>query len=232
MENVRKSKQHFHLKCSICHDLSNEMERTKGFWGSVTSMHKYLRRLKIHTDSVRVWSAMWMGLSNSSSLNPAELNTILLDDTTARGFPHLGTRLPKDTAKKHRVEFTPCLVWTPALASTMKHYIYSLKGKYAKGADRWCTTLHHIFKLHKESGTAAAHARKCVIIADNFSENKNNYDFAYCCHAVLEGWYDTIELLFGEPGHGHTWIDGDHWREARCLALMAGTCSYFVLFFF
>jgi hypothetical protein len=225
MENVRKSKQHFHLKCGTCSGLENEMNSCKGMWESLTEMHQYLRRLKIHTDSIRAWSAIWMGLTNASSHSPAEINTVLMDDTTARGFPHLGTRLPKDSAGKHRVRFTPMLIWTPALPSTMKHYVYSLTGKHAKGANRWCTLLHHIIRLHKNSGTAAAHARRLVIITDNYSENKNNEDFAYCSHAVMEGWYDSIEIIMGEPGHGHTWIDADHNNESKCLSLMAGTCS-------
>lgn len=48
------------------------------------------------------------------------------------------------------------------------------------------------------------------MIADNYSENKNNTLFAFCSDLVSRGWYDEILLLYGPPGHTHNGGDAQH----------------------
>ena len=72
------------------------------------------------------------------------------------------------------------------------------------------TTLHALIRRLKSSydGKKNKHlARRLVMIADNASENKNNELYAYCNLLVQNGWFDSVELLFGEVGHTHNGVD-------------------------
>lgn len=77
--------------------------------------------------------------------------------------------------------------------------------------DRFCTILWHVIKANREEGTDHSLARKLVIIADNYSENRN-----YCvvmhfaAELVWYRWYDEVENLFGKVGHTHGGQDGTH----------------------
>ena len=51
----------------------------------------------------------------------------------------------------------------------------------------------------KTSGTPAASARRLVIIADNYSENKNKVNFAFCSELIQKGWYDEVLLIHEMP---------------------------------
>jgi hypothetical protein len=65
-------------------------------------------------------------------------------------------------------------------------------------------------KALKESGHAAARARRLVLIGDNFAENKSNEDFAFASELVARGWYDQVELYYGPVGHTHNGVDAQH----------------------
>jgi hypothetical protein len=96
-------------------------------------------------------------------------------------------------------------------------YVYTHKLRTHKGANRLCTTLYHYIRRikFKECATNTneerqLRARKLYLMADNFSENKNNVVFAFCSHLILLGWFDEIELLFGPVGHTHNGNDSVH----------------------
>ena len=57
--------------------------------------------------------------------------------------------------------------------------------------------VYHTLRALKESGTPAARARHLVMIGDNYGENKNNTDLAFCTELVQRGWYDSVKLLYG-----------------------------------
>jgi hypothetical protein len=68
-----------------------------------------------------------------------------------------------------------------------------------------------VIKANREEGTDHSLARKLVIIADNYSENRN-----YCvvlhfaAELVWYRWFDEVENLFGKVGHTHGGQDGTH----------------------
>ena len=57
--------------------------------------------------------------------------------------------------------------------------------------------MYNLIRAVKHSDTPAASARTCVIIGDNFVENKCNTDYDFCHTLVEQGWYDEIILAYG-----------------------------------
>lgn len=53
-------------------------------------------------------------------------------------------------------------------------------------------------------------ARKCVMIFDNYGENKNTINIAFLSHLVMKGWKDEFIILYGMVGHTHNGVDRDH----------------------
>ena len=94
--------------------------------------------------------------------------------------------------------------------SNHKGYIYSIKGAYPKGANRFCTTMYSMVKAIKNSGTPAAASRHLAFIGDSFAENKCNVNLAFASDLVRHGWYDVVEFLYGPVGHTHNGIDATH----------------------
>ena len=89
-------------------------------------------------------------------------------------------------------------------------YVYTEKGRYEKSANHMITTIHAILPRNKSSygeGKTKHMARRLVVIADNASDNKNNEMYAYCNLLVQNGWFDSVDLLFGEVGHTHNGVD-------------------------
>ena len=91
---------------------------------------------------------------------------------------------------------------------------------YQKGANRLCTTifnyiqrLKYITDDERPTMTNQSRARKLVLMADNFGENKNNIVFAFCTELVLRGWFDTVEFFSGPVGHTHNGNDAVHYTH-------------------
>ena len=99
------------------------------------------------------------------------------------------------------------------------------KKRYKKGANRLVTMMHLAVRRAKSDHTNGRHrARHAVFIADNCSENKNNIIYAYVCHLVALGWYDTVDLLFGPVGHTHNGVDAVHHVHNDKLGDMESAC--------
>jgi hypothetical protein len=62
----------------------------------------------------------------------------------------------------------------------------------------------------KQSEDMSRFARHLVLIADSFSENKNNTLFAFASDLVLRRWYDKIDFFYGPVGHTHSGGDVPH----------------------
>ncbi len=85
------------------------------------------------------------------------------------------------TARFHTIPFL-----IADLARGKDYYVYTAKGRFKKGANRLCTTLMTAIRAVKSGNDEASHARTLTLIADNFSENKNNTLFAFCTDLVYE----------------------------------------------
>ena len=82
------------------------------------------------------------------------------------------------------------------------YYIYTVKGRFSKGANRLCTCLYFLMLCGLEDPTTST-ARKMAYIGDNYSENKNFPLLVFASMAVLMSWKDEIQFLFGPVGHTH-----------------------------
>ena len=113
--------------------------------------------------------------------------------------PHFGNREGESVAGNSRIPFVPWLIENVGLGK--KTYVYSFKGGTSKGANRWyclvnsffcvlvfwcrCTSVYNVLRGAKTGPHPLA--RKCVLLADNYSENKNNIVAAFCSELVLHG---------------------------------------------
>jgi hypothetical protein len=203
-KDVKRRPKHFHAQCGVCYRLKLRM--LKGF---KTNMHeaRWSKRLKNHDKRVVEWRSLVECVINASRHDPGEVNAIFFDDTESTGFPNVTNRGLKDmpTAQLH---FVPWCVQD--FASGKDSYFYMIKKAYKKGGNRICTQLYHQIRKIKTGGGRASKARKLYLIADNYSENKNNTLFAFLSDLVRHGWYDKIYLLFGEVGHTHNGDDAQH----------------------
>jgi hypothetical protein len=166
-----------------------------------------LEERRRHELAVKDWRAFELSLVLGSRHTPGMTNVFRMDDTTNVGFPHFTNRDRKSVAGRRRFEMTPWLLVDEA--RQRQSYVYSQSG-YSKGGDRWCTQMFLAIKALKESGSPAAAARILIIIGDNYSENKNNVDFAFCADIIARGWYIyvcpcvcVLYLRLDKPTHRH-----------------------------
>lgn len=181
--DVTKQTKHNHCRCTTCAGLSAEKMRIFRSGGDTSDV---MTRTRAHADHVKSWRETEAYYKMLSEHSPHLCNTIMCDDTSAIGFPHFTNRPVKSTATKRRVEFIPWLVTDHSRSRT--EYVYTLKGKYKKGANRYCTMLYHVIKAIKTSGTTAAMARELVLIGDNYAENKNNVNLAFASDLIKHNW--------------------------------------------
>ena len=107
-----------------------------------------------------------------------------------------------------------------------------MKGGFSKGANRFCTSMYHVMRALKNSGHPAASARQAVFIGDNYSENKNNINLAFASEMVANGWYDTIQFLYGPVGHTHNGIDRKHKDHNQTVGQFASPTLAVYFFFY
>jgi hypothetical protein len=202
--HVRKRAKHTHLRCHDCSSISARLVVAIMKGEDVSSI---VKEREAHEEAVRDWRVFEESLVAGSRNTPSLRNVFRLDDTVSVKYPHFTNRPRKGVSGHHKYAMVPSLLVDEARQKPM--YIYSSKG-YPKGANRWCSELFLASKALKESGTPAASARTLVIIGDNYSENKNNEDFAFASELIAHGWYDEVELYYGPVGHTHNGVDAQH----------------------
>jgi hypothetical protein len=137
------------------------------------------------------------------------------DDTKFMSFPRLTNRPIK--AQGHAgFRVVPWLLTNHGTGK--QDYVYMPKGKWKKGANRLITLLHATVSAIKSDVDHPQHkARRLICIADNFGENKNKEILAWIADLVLNKWFDSVELLFGEVGHTHNGNDATHKVRIHCI---------------
>ena len=198
--DVKKRVKHLHCRCPTCAMLA--AKKLRGF-NDPNAEKDYLNEVRRHDASKCGWRKMEQKVFAQSRQNPGEVNVLSYDDTETTGFPRNTNRDVKNLGGS-RLRVIPFVLTNHATGRN--HYIYSVKGRYKKGGNRMCTTLHSVNRAMKHSTHAASRARKLVLIADNCSENKNNTLLAFANDLVMRGWYDEVQLLFGPVGHTHTLV--------------------------
>jgi hypothetical protein len=210
--NLKKRDKHFHCRCPTCAELTTKLRRAGK---SSEARQEYLKQLKEHHFEVRRWRTFEHELQLQARNAPASVTVLSYDDTSPIGFPKM-TKKPIKNMPNDKVYMIPFNLVNHGTGESI--YMYTMKGRWKKGADRLCTALYHTIRRLKfkpdETCSPAEKAqklsRKLVLMGDNYSENKNNVLFAFCTELVQRGWYSEFELVFGPVGHTHNGNDAVH----------------------
>jgi hypothetical protein len=210
--DVKSRAKHHHCRCRDCALIESKMLKA---FQSAEDRTEWKRLSREHNAEVRRWRTFENQLQSISKFSPETVVLLSFDDTSAFGLPRFSNRSIKNMSNVH-VNVIP---FNLTNHGTGEHvYIYTLKGKYLKGANRQCTSLYHTIRRIKFKDVALCtsaelkqrNARKLVLASDNAADNKNNVIFAFCSHLIWLGWYDEIEMYFGPVGHTHNGNDGIH----------------------
>jgi hypothetical protein len=202
--DVKDRAKHYHARCQECSRLQGLRYRA---FQSAYASEEFKKEWADHQEEKRGWRAFEEEVVLSGKHNPREEQVFWFDDTEAIGFPRCTNRPPKNLTQS-RFKLIPFLI--ADLGRNKEYYVYTAKGRFKKGANRLCTTLLAAIRAAKRSKHESRFARKLTLIADNFSENKNNTLFAFLSDLVSRGWYDEILLVYGPPGHTHNGGDAQH----------------------
>jgi hypothetical protein len=202
--DVKDRPKHHHCRCQEC---ANLQARRLTAFNSPYEKEQYKLEWQDHHNEKRLWREFEKCLVDSARHDPRELNVFWYDDTEKTGFPKF-TKRPMKNLPVARMNLIPFLI--ADLARQRDFYIYMHGGRFKKGANRLCTALLTAFRATKNGTDMARYARKLALIADNYSENKNNILLAFATQLVMMGWYDEITFAYGPTGHTHNGGDQQH----------------------
>jgi hypothetical protein len=210
--DVKARAKHNHCRCRDCALIESKMMKA---FQSASDRSEWEKMSKEHNSEVRRWRSFENDMQSVARHTPDSVIVLSYDDTSSFGLPHFTKRSIKNMTN-NTVNIIPFGLTNHGTGENV--YIYTVKGRYSKGANRTCTSLYHTIKRIKEKDPLVClpnelrqrNARKLVLMADNASDNKNNSIFAFCCELIWTGWFDTVEMYFGPVGHTHNGNDGDH----------------------
>jgi hypothetical protein len=205
--DVATRPKHFHCRCPTCFALQARGVRR---WLTQEQRQQHMESLRAHQREYTGWRALEMRLQHSAGHTPLDLLVVAFDDTVSLSLPKFTNRAPKGVPYR-KLKFVPMGITN--YSSGEHFYVYMMKKKYRKGANRLLTVLYHMLRAIKWGAHTCARAQELVLIADNASENKNNEMFAFCTELVMRGWFRNVTMLFGPVGHTHNGIDGYHFTH-------------------
>jgi hypothetical protein len=204
-KDVKERAQHTHARCGVCAELKIMLLAA---FANGAAQRMYEQRRRTHDEEVIMWRKLEENVKAKAVAAPGDHVVIMHDGTSAIGMPKLGHRSIKNL-NPARYEVTPWLGMDYTAGT--KDYIYSPTENTPKDANTLISQLHAMVRRVKANyGHPGHRARTLTIIADSASENKNNTLLAYCTDMVQNGWFDSVELLFGPVGHTHNGVDATH----------------------
>ena len=203
--DVKRRAKHYHCRCSKCAKLQAKLLAS---FANRADHLAYQRERRLHDDSVTAWRKLEAHVITLAQSSPDDQITMTYDDTEALGLPRF-TRRPLKNMPTSRFNVIPWYLGN--FGDKRKDYVYMAKGRWDKGANRLITQLYAAIRRAKSNYSGRSYrSRRLTLIADNASENKNNLVLTFFVDMVNHGWFDTIDLLFGEPGHTHNGSDAVH----------------------
>lgn len=203
--DVKRRPKHHHCRCKTCHSLTTRMLK---LGSDIEERRRWRQELRIHDESIKAWRRKTASLYAQAQDPESDLVLLEYDDTEAMGLPRFQHR-PVKSMTKSRFNVVPWLVMNHATGEN--DYVYMPKDRFEKGANRLITMLHATLRRMKTNYANPTYKkRNLVCIADNASDNKNNELLAYGALLVRNGWFDSVEFLFGEVGHTHNGVDAAH----------------------
>jgi len=204
-EDVQRRAKHFHCRCTVCATLQKQ---SMAAFANAESLAVWQRDRRLHYAAIVAWRQLESHLNALAIQTPSDMILLSYDDTEFMTFPNMTNRPLKNMGNTG----FRAIPWLLTNHGTRKReYVYMPYGKWKKGANRILTQIHATLSAIKGDPTNKQHtARRLVLIADNASENKNKEILAYIADLVLNNWFDSVELIFGEVGHTHNGNDATH----------------------
>jgi hypothetical protein len=212
-KDVQPRPKHFHARCTVCKHLRDKC--AQGWANNLVEVEEWENKLRMHQEEVTAWRTLEQSLQVESKHQQHKMICLSYDDTSALRLPRFTNREPK-TLPHSRVDFVPFNITNHGIGENA--YVYHVKHSFPKGANRLCTILYNMLRRIKDRKCdpespegRQRRARKLVLLADNFIENKCNDLFCFLSHIVSEGWFDEVEMFFGPVGHTHNGNDSQHY---------------------
>ena len=201
--NVQRRANHRHAKCTTCKLLNVRRRNLK----TLEERKQYELDRDFHNAEKQAWRNLEESMQKLGQADPSKYAVFQYDDTNSLAIPCFSKRDYKNLGHG-RLHFVP-LNFTDFSSGTMS-YIYYGKEAMSKGANRIITVLFTAIRMMKFGRGQSRYARNIICLADNYSENKCNELFAFAYEMVQRGWVDSVEFLFGPPGHTHNGSDACH----------------------
>lgn len=203
--DVKPCKKHTHGRCHTCAKLKTLLLES---FKSGTAEREYQQQRRMHDEEVLRWRKLETVVKARVADSPGEEILIVHDGTVKLGLPRISRRTLKNL-NPARFDVVPWLASDHGAARN--DYIYAPNASTSKDVNYLLSQFHAVIRRAKSDYTHPRHrARRLTIIADSASENKNNILFTYYTDMVVNGWFDSIELLFGPVGHTHNGVDATH----------------------
>ena len=204
-KDVKAAKKHTHGRCQTCAELK-ELLLESFVCGKAE--REYQQRRRMHDEEVIRWRKLEEIIKARVADNPEEEILIIHDGTVKTGLPRITRRTIKNL-NPARFDVVPWLASDHGAARN--DYIYTPNASTSKDTNYLISHFHAVIRRAKSDYDHPRHrARKLTVIADSASENKNNILLAYYTDMVVNGWFDSVELLFGPVGHTHNGVAATH----------------------
>lgn len=226
-DDVKRRATHNHARCMVCSELT---ARRLAMFNNQAEERQWLAELQLHEDAAKMWRVVEQSVITEGRHKPSTKLVLSYDDTSPLGLPNLTNRPPKNMTTT-RLQFIPLHVICHS--SGEQAYVYMAKNRFDKTVNRLLTVLYTMLRKIKMSDNhPSAAARDMVCMADNASENKNSEMLAFASDIVSRDVLDSVEFLFGLPGHTHNNNDGQHHVHNKVLGnFTTGTLGHHVALF-
>ena len=203
--DVKPCKKHTHGRCHTCSRLKALLLDS---FKSGKAEREYMQLRRMHDEAVVRWRKLEEVIKARVADNPGEEILIVHDGTIKLGVPRISRRTLKNL-NPARFDVVPWLA--SDFGAARNDYIYAPNASTSKDVNYLLSQFHAVIRRAKSDYTHPRHrARRLTVIADSASENKNNILLTYYTDMVVNGWFDSVELLFGPVGHTHNGVDATH----------------------
>lgn len=179
--------KHYHCRCFTCATLM--ARRLKGFLDQQQEAAWKLL-FDAHEKEAQGWRRVEETTKATARADPSQLLYLTYDDTSALGLPKFTNRSLKNLGTT-RFDVIPFNITNNSTNENV--YVYTVKAGWQKGANRLCSILYLYIRKIKFQGGPSSKAETLVLHADNYSENKNNELFLFCCELVYRRWFQQIQ---------------------------------------
>jgi hypothetical protein len=139
-KDVKDRPKHYHARCGECSIL---MAKRLSAFKNQEEAEQYNKEFIDHENEKLGWRAFEKMTQLQAKHSPYEYSVYWFDDTEFMGLPRLTLRPPKALTQT-RFAIVPSLL--NDLGRSREYYVYTVKKRFKKGANRLCTMLYKAFR--------------------------------------------------------------------------------------